>query len=269
MKLQVDDTHELYINGQLKSKGSRWSHAYTVSNVRNIQTLALYADNTYGGPKGIMLTIGGKPVRISTWKCQTVASKAETVTKYKGFFKVAYNDAKWGKAVAIKGPKKSFGGAPWFWSKAGGNKCICRLNLRTATSGAGASVELQVDDEHKLWDSTGKLISQGKNWLTNYKSKGSGRFFALYAQNNQGLYSINMKVNGKPVGADKMKCRPVSGTLSQIDAKYKGWKTQVFNDKGWGDAEKSAKPAPAKVPGTVPLWAQCGCSSRVICRIRV
>ena len=44
IELQVDDKHELYVDGSLKSFGEHWSQLYTVT-VTSADVLALYAEN--------------------------------------------------------------------------------------------------------------------------------------------------------------------------------------------------------------------------------
>ena len=44
IELQVDDKHELYVDGEFKSSGEFWSHTYAVS-VNSPSVLALYAEN--------------------------------------------------------------------------------------------------------------------------------------------------------------------------------------------------------------------------------
>jgi hypothetical protein len=45
VRLQVDDRHDLYINGELKSQGVSWNQVYSVINPTPINSLAVYVHN--------------------------------------------------------------------------------------------------------------------------------------------------------------------------------------------------------------------------------
>jgi len=261
-KLQFDDNHFLYCDGNLMSSGETWNKVYqsSTSGTAICATVAVYAENT-GGPKGMMLTIDDQETDISAWQCKTVASFAEANSDHAGWNERYYDTSDWGPMEEIKGPSKAFQGGPWMWAKSGGDACICRLVQ-------GETVEFQVDDEHKLFDAYGEVLSSGTVWNRVYKTVGIGPF-SLFAENTGGPYAFFMKINGAPVDASSVRCKAVSGTEAEIDAKNSGWKTSDFDASVWGIAVTPANPTKTNKlrGGTNALWAQCGCAAKVICKI--
>ena len=60
-------------------------------------TMVLLFVAPQGGPQGIMMTIGGKPVDITKWRCQTVSNLGDANKRYKGWYGATYY-GNWGVA---------------------------------------------------------------------------------------------------------------------------------------------------------------------------
>ena len=52
-----------------------------------------------------------------------------------------------------------------------------------------------------------------------------------------GPYGVLMHVDGSPISPSAMRCRVVSGSLSDIDEENPGWRNKGFDDSAWGIAE--------------------------------
>lgn len=257
IKLQVDDVHVLYADGQKISSGNAWSQVYTV-NRDSYNVLAFYAEN-YNGAKGVALTIDGDPPPVGSWRCITVNNINDAPS---GWNTQGFNTNGWGKAQEINGPQQFFNGGPWIWAAQGGNKCICRIDFTV-------EVKLQVDDIHELYDGSG-LLSSGQWWSHVYTAHAS-MYLALYAENISGPNGVVMSINGHILVASDMKCKAVSGSKSQIDAANPGWKDPNFDDSSWPNSVPASNPTPAQIPGANKsnvLWVS-GNSYKIICRVEI
>jgi len=140
IKMTVDNTFSLYVNGRKVGSGNSWTKTYSFRpSFNKVTTVAVEGRDT-GGPAALIGVFNGRPTKASDWKCKNFGKSLP-----RNWMSPTFDDSKWPRAKSYgrnnqnniwrrvgRGSRPGIPNrAEWIWTRDNNNhnRVVCRMTL--------------------------------------------------------------------------------------------------------------------------------------------
>ena len=140
IKMTVDNTFRVYVNGKKVGSGNSWTRTYSFRPRFNKVTTIAVEGRDRGGPAALIGVFNGRPTKASEWKCKNFGRRLP-----RNWMSPTFDDSKWPRARSYgrnnqntiwrrvgRGRKPGIPNrAEWIWTRNNRNynRVICRTTL--------------------------------------------------------------------------------------------------------------------------------------------
>ena len=140
IKMTVDNTFRVYVNGKKVGSGNSWTRTYSFRPRFNKVTTIAVEGRDRGGPAALIGVFNGRPTKASEWKCKNFGRRLP-----RNWMSPTFDDSKWPRARSYgrnnqntiwrrvgRGRRPGIPNrAEWIWTRnnRNHNRVICRTTL--------------------------------------------------------------------------------------------------------------------------------------------
>ena len=140
IKMTVDNTFRVYVNGKKVGSGNSWTRTYSFRPRFNKVTTIAVEGRDRGGPAALIGVFNGRPTKASEWKCKNFGRRLP-----RNWMSPTFDDSKWPRARSYgrnnqntiwrrvgRGRRPGIPNrAEWIWTRDNNNhnRVICRTTL--------------------------------------------------------------------------------------------------------------------------------------------